>query len=86
MNKFRRIFNPTPEEMEEDRKIAERIWNECVETKSCAVCSHFYDVTRGAFVDYGCELENHNQYAISNEPGCPDWEEKFCGYEECEQE
>lgn len=46
---------------------------ESIKNKECCVCDHFYDYSTGVSTDYGCELPDHNDYAILDKKGCCDW-------------
>lgn len=35
---FRRLFNPTPEEKEEDEKRARKVYDECAKERGCSTC------------------------------------------------
>lgn len=37
-NKLQRLFKPTPEEQEEDRKFVQKIWNDALKKKDCITC------------------------------------------------
>lgn len=62
---FRRTFNPTPEEQEEDRRRMDEITLEEIEKRSCGVCAHYYDNSVSLSFDYGCKL-GHDDTAILN--------------------
>ena len=43
---FRRIFNPTPEEEEEDRAKIKKLHDELAKKKGCSTCKNTYQVRR----------------------------------------
>lgn len=76
-NKLRRIFFPTEEEREEDRRVIKDLMRKAVEERCCSVCTHFYDYSTGVYTNYGCDLgDDYNDIAICRigRGECDRWE------------
>lgn len=78
-NKLRRIFAPTPEEQEEDRKSIEAIFEEQAKRKGCITCSHCHHViSYPGFVtgeEYECDEGHDCDTVLGTVQNCSSWEE-----------
>ena len=80
MNKLRRIFAPTPEEQEEDRKNYERIFENQAKDKSCITCLHCHHVINfPGFVtgeECECTVGLECDTVLHKVTDCPSWEKR----------
>ena len=74
-NLLRRIFSPTPEEQEEDRKNYERIFADLAKDKGCNTCEHYKSISH--FHSYAlkewCDIGNECDTAFHTVTNCPEW-------------
>ena len=81
MNKLRRIFNPTEEEQEEDRRKHKELHYELAEKKGCSTCKHCIRVINyPGFVtaeECECAVGLKCDTVLFSVTNCPEWIDSY---------
>ena len=80
-NKLRRIFAPTPEELQEDIKKYQQLYDELKLQKDCVTCKHYIHVQDlPGFVtgeEYECDIGLNCDAVLHSIINCDSWEEEI---------